>query len=112
MYVSRSEPLAMFVTKNDELVGVYPGVFGGNTLVIANDAQNSVLDITHYCQCCRFFREECPIIQSMIWYMAIHRRKRFTGFNWVQEKVILQLDWQQIPIPSLESHELSQEAQL
>ena len=98
--MSRSEPLAMFVTKNDELVGVYPGVFGGNTLIIAKDVADSVLEITHHCQCC---------IQSIIWYMAVHRRKRMTGFNWVQEKVILQLDWQQIQIPSLDSKEVSSE---
>ena len=107
--MSRSEPLAMFVTKNDELVGVYPGVFGGNTLIIAKDVADSVLEITHHCQCCRIFLEECPIIQSIIWYMAVHRRKRMTGFNWVQEKVILQLDWQQIQIPSLDSQEVSSE---
>ena len=107
MQVSRSEPLAMFVTKNDELVGVYPGVFGGNTLIIAKEVAESVLDITHHCQCCRIFREECPIIQSIIWYMAVHRRKRMTGFNWLEQKVILQLDWQQIPIPTLQTKELS-----
>ncbi|MFF5996565.1 hypothetical protein AAGS61_17780 [Lysinibacillus sp. KU-BSD001] len=107
--MSRSTPLAMFVTKNDELVGVYPGILGGNTLVIAKNVADSVLEITHQCQCCRFYREECPIIQSIIWYMAVHHKKRITGFNWVQEKVTLQLDWHQIPIPSLDMKPVSRE---
>lgn len=100
--MSRVIPIATFVTRNNELIGVYPGFMGGNTLVKAKSIGNGAIELTHKCMCCNVYHHECPMLQSLIWYYAVFVKQRITGFNWIQEKVILQLDWQQIPIPALE----------
>lgn len=99
--MSRVVPIATFVTRNNELVGVYPGFMGGNTLIQATYIGNGAVELTHKCMCCNVYQHECPFITSIIWYYSVYLKQRITGFNWIQKKVVLNIEWQQIPIPSL-----------
>ncbi|SOC22036.1 hypothetical protein SAMN05880501_113115 [Ureibacillus xyleni] len=100
--MSRAKPIATFVTRNNELVGVYPGFLGGNTLIKAKSIGNGAIELTHKCMCCNVYYHQCPIIQSIIWYYSVYLKQGISGFNWVQKKVVLNLEWEQIPIPALD----------
>lgn len=97
------QPIATFEHKALGIFTVlFPSIYlGGNELVLCAD-DNEKINVQHKCIICDLDgHKNCPYVQTALYLYMVYRKQRFEQYRIINKKVVLREEWEQIPIPHL-----------